>query len=922
MTNQEKREASRQFCNKWNGKGREDEDDRSYWLDILSQIMEINRATDYVEFQKKVIVDGNTKKIDVYIPTTRVLIEQKSLGINLNQKIHQSDGLDLTPYEQAKRYNDNLPFDEKARWIVTSNFAEIWIYDMNARVPEPVKLSIIDLQSKYSELDFLVVPETKKISHEEEISIQAGDLVGKIYDALLKQYEHPEDPEVLKSLNKICVRIVFCLYAEDSGIFGRRNLFHDYLSRYDAQHARRALVELFKVLDQKPEERERYLADDDPILASFPYVNGGLFKEENIEIPPFTDEILNIILNKASTGFDWSQISPTIFGAVFESTLNPETRRSGGMHYTSLDNIHKVIDPLFIEDLESEFNEICEISMWTAKKRKLTEFQNKLSQLVFLDPAAGSGNFLTETYLCLRRLENKTLSELQRGQIELGFENSNPIKVSISQFYGIEINDFAVTVAMTALWIAESQMMRETEDVIHMSLDFLPLKTNANIVEGNALLMNWNDVISKDNLDYIMGNPPFVGFTYMTDEQKAAMDIIFPGVKNLDYVCGWYKKANDYIKGTKIECGFVSTNSIAQGETVSRLWDFIDYKINYAHQTFIWDSEANSKAHVHCVIVGFAMFDRPDKWIFQGENRVKAQNINPYLIDAPNIVIKSRNKPLFNVSNMVYGNKPADGGYLIIEDEDYADFVTNDPNSIQFIKPFVGAVEFLHNQKRWCLWLLNADPSALRQCPLVMDRIAKCKKNRESSKAAGIRKFAQTPTLFAQITQPAGKDYILIPRVSSERRRYVPMAFMAPDTIVSDAVQIVPDASLYEFAILNSNVHMAWMRAVCGRLKSDYRYSKDVVYNNFPWPSPTDEQKNTIEQTAKGILEARLQYPNSCLADLYDPLTMPPELVKAHINNDKAVMQAYGFSIRDMTEDECVAELMKMYKELSDGTND
>lgn len=914
MTEAERREASRQFCYKWANRGREDEDDRSYWLDILDRILGIKNATDHIEFQKKVIVDGNTKRIDAYIPETKVIIEQKTLGIALDKKAAQSGGIALTPYEQAKRYNDNLPYDEKARWIVTSNFAEIWIYDMNMRVPEPVKINLIDLQTKYSMLDFLINQEQTRISEEVEISIEAGRLVGLIYDELYKQYIDPQSERSLKSLNMLCVRLVFCLYAEDAGIFGNNHhMFHDYLQKLEAKDMRKAVIELFKILDTKPEDRDPYDTSD---LAKFPYVNGGLFADENIEIPHFTDEIKAILLDDASDSFDWSTISPTIFGAVFESTLNPETRRCGGMHYTSIETIHNVIDPLFLDSLKQELSEIKKISVEKTKEAKLKAFQAKLASIKWLDPACGSGNFLTETYISIRRLENEVLYELQHGQIVFG-EAINPIKVSISQFYGIEINDFAVTVAKTALWIAENQMRSETEDIVHMNIDFLPLKSNANIVEGNALEIPWKDVISPFDLHYIMGNPPFVGFTYMSDAQKASMDKIFPGVKNLDFVCGWYKKANDYIKGTKIECGFVSTNSIAQGETVSRLWDFIDFKINYAYQTFIWDSEANSKAHVHCVIVGFATFDRPEKWIFQGKNRIKAKNINPYLIDAPNIIIKSRNKPLCNVSNMVYGNKPADGGYLIIEDEDYADFVTKDPNAIQFIKPFVGAVEFLHNKKRWCLWLKNAEPSALKQCPLVMQRISKCKANRESSKAEGIRKFAQTPALFAQITQPDGKDYILIPRVSSERRRYVPMAFMNADTIVSDAVQIVPDATLYDFAILNSNVHMAWMRAVCGRLKSDYRYSKDVVYNNFPWPSPTSEQRKTIEQTAQGILDARAMFPNSSLADLYDPLTMPDELRKAHIRNDKAVMQAYGFSIKDTSETDCVEALMRMYEMLT-----
>ncbi len=915
MTDAEKREAARQFYQKWVNRGKEDEDDRSYWIDFLQNVMGVDHVTDRIEFQKKVVgPDGNTKRIDVYIPETRVLIEQKSLNIDLSKPQQGHNG--MTPYEQAKMYDNSLPVSEKSKWIIISNFAEIWVYDMDTRVPEPTKFTLAEIPTKYSWFEFLANQKEQKISQEMEISVKAGGFVGLIYDALLKQYINPESEETLKSLNMLCVRLVFCLYAEDAHIFGDNgHMFHDYMEQFETKDMRRALIDLFKILDTPEDKRDPYDISD---LSKFPYVNGGLFADENIEIPNFTDEIKTILLDKASAEFDWSMISPTIFGAVFESTLNPDTRRAGGMHYTSIENIHKVIDPLFLDELKNELKEIKEIQIEKTRNSKLKTFQNKLANLTWLDPACGSGNFLTETYISIRRLENEVIQTLKGGQMQVVFDDDTPIKVGIEQFYGIEINDFAVTVAKTALWIAESQMLKETENILLMDLDFLPLKTNASIVEGNAVTMDWNTVIVSKKLNFIMGNPPFVGFTYMSDAQKKDMESIFPGVKNLDFVCAWYKKANDYIKGTHIEVGFVSTNSIAQGETVARLWDFLDFKINFAYQTFIWDSEANDKAHVHCVIIGFADFDRKEKLIFQGtKTPTKTENINPYLMDAPNVIVESRNTPLCNIPKMVYGNKPADGGYLIIEDEDYNSFIEKDPNSKQFIRPLLGAVEFLHNKKRWCLWLKDASPSELKKCPLVLDRIAKCKENRESSKAAGIRKFAATPTLFAQITQPEGKDYILIPRVSSERRRYVPMAFLTSETIVTDAVQIVPDADLYEFGILNSNVHMAWMRSVCGRLKSDYRYSKDVVYNNFPWPNLTEEQKQRIMETAQGILDARALYPNSSLADLYDPLTMPIELQKAHIANDKAVMQAYGFSIRDTSETACIAALMKMYQELA-----
>jgi hypothetical protein len=916
MTDAEQREAARQFVNKWNGRGNEDEDGRSFWIDLLQNVLGMDSVTDRVDFEKKVYVDGNKKRIDAYIPETRVLIEQKSLGKALDQKIHNSGDIDLTPYEQAKRYNDNLAFDERARWIITCNFAQIWIYDMNqanSKDFEPLKIELPDLQTKFPLLDFLVKKDVKRLSHEMEISIKAGDIVGKLYDAFIKQYKDPTNEHSLKSLNALCVRLVFCLYAEDAGIFGERSMFHDYLQSFRTERMRNALIDLFRVLDQKPEERDPYL---EPELAAFPYVNGGLFSDENIEVPMFTDEIRELLLVEASENFNWSDISPTIFGAVFESTLNPETRRSGGMHYTSIENIHKVIDPLFLDDLKRELSEIEKIQIKNTRDRKLHQFQDKLASLEFLDPAAGSGNFLTETYLSLRRLENQIVRDLTGGQMVIGGV-LDPIKVSITQFHGIEINDFAVTVAKTALWIAESQMMKETEAIIFQHLDFLPLTTNANIVEGNALRIDWNEVVDKSKLNYIMGNPPFHGFTFMTESQKADLQVLFPGTKNLDYVCCWYKKASNFITGTNIEVAFVSTNSIVQGETVARFWQYMkDDIINFAYRTFVWDSEASIKAHVHCIIIGFSKFPRSRKWIFDGKNRIEAHNINDYLIDGENILVTSRNKPLCNVPKMIYGNKPADGGHLIIEDKDLAEFLKNDPNSKQFIKPLLGSTEYINNKKRWCLWLVGASPAELKKCPLVMERIEKCKESRESSIAAGIRKFADTPTLFAQRTQPVDKDFIIVPRVSSQRRRYVPMGFIKVGTIVTDRVQIIPDANLYDFGVIISNIHMAWMRVTCMRLKSDYSYSKDIVYNNFPWPTPTDEQKSRIEQTAQGILDARALYPECSLADLYDPLTMPPELRKAHTANDIAVMKAYGFSTK-MSEADCVAELMKMYQKLT-----
>lgn len=914
MTDMQHKLAAKQFVKDWTGRGDEKQETQVFWISLLQNVFGVEQATNAIEFEVPVKL-SHTSFIDGYINDTHVLIEQKGMDIDLRKGYKQSDGSLMTPFQQARRYAGNLPHNMNPRWIVVCNFKEFHIHDMNRPNDTPEVIKLEELETEYSRLQFLVDTGNERIKKEMQISLQAGELVGKLYDALLKQYNSPASEDELKSLNMLCVRLVFCLYAEDAGIFGAPNMFHNYLRGFQTKNVRKALIDLFKVLDTKIADRDPYMDED---LAAFPYVNGGLFAEENIIVPRFTEEIVNLLLSKASEDFDWSEISPTIFGAVFESTLNPETRRSGGMHYTSIENIHKVIDPLFFNALSEELKNIEAIAVKKTRDKKLEEFQKKIAGLTFLDPACGSGNFLTETYLSLRRLENKAVALRLGDQIILGDSaDFNPIQVSIGQFYGIEINDFAVTVAKTALWIAESQMMKETEEIVRMHLEFLPLTSNANIVEGNALRVDWESVVPKDKLNYIMGNPPFVGFTYMSAEQKADMLKVFPKAKNLDFVTAWYKIASDYIQKTKIECGFVSTNSITEGETVATLWKYIDICINFAYRTFIWDNEAKQKAHVHCVIIGFAAFDRSIKTIYQDGVAKQANNINAYLCDAPNIIVSSRNKPLCDVSPMVYGNKPADGGNLIIEDADYAEFISLDPQAQKYIKPLLGATEYLHNKKRWCLWLEGVSPSDLRKCPLVYERVMRCKESRENSVAAAIRKFAEMPTLFAQRTQPVGKPFIIIPRVSSQRRKYIPMGFIDGNTIVTDLVQIVPNASIYEFGILTSNVHMAWMRAVCSRMKSDYRYLKDIVYNNFPWPTPTDAQKAKIEQTAQAILDARALYPDCSLADLYDEVTMPPEVRKAHQQNDKAVMQAYGFWGKLNTETECVAELMKMYQELT-----
>lgn len=923
MTDAEKRAAAKQFYEDWKGKGDEKQDTQRFWMALLSKVFGAAEPDKLIEFELPV-KSQHTNFIDGYIASTKVLIEQKGIEIDLNKGYKQSDGSILSPYQQARRYAGSLPHNKNPRWIVVCNFKEFHIHDMNRPNDTPEMLLLSDLPKEYNRLNFLVDTQDENIRREMELSIQAGELVGKLYDALLKQYREPNSPETLKSLNELCVRLVFCLYAEDAGIFGDHLKFHNYMKRRGVSGARNALIELFRILDQRPEERDPYKDED---LLSFPYVNGSLFSGD-IEIPRINEEIYELIISKASEGFDWSEISPTIFGAVFESTLNPETRRSGGMHYTSIENIHKVIDPLFLNGLKTELESIKEIKVDKTRKQRLIEFQNKLASLKFLDPACGSGNFLTETYLSLRRLENEALTAQLGNLIMLGMDLENPIKVSIAQFYGIEINDFAVTVAKTALWIAESQMMKQTEDIVHTNLDFLPLTTNANIAEGNALRMDWESVVPKAELNYIMGNPPFVGYSLQTKQQKEDILSIYIDEKGkpyktagkIDYVSGWYFKAAELMTGTSIRTALVSTNSITQGEQVAGIWkplyERFGIHIDFAHRTFRWDSEASIKAHVHCVIVGFssAPNSAPIE-LFSTDRSSVVTNINPYLVDAPNVFIDNRAVPLCDTPLMTTGNRPADGGHLIIEADEYDTFITKQPEALPYIKKLVGSVEFINNKPRWCLWLKGVTPAELRGLPEVMKRVELCREDRLASPDAGRRKLAETPALFRETNNPS--TYIIVPSVSSERRRYVPMGFLDSETIPTNLVLIIPEAKLYHFGVLTSNVHMAWMRAVAGRLKSDYRYSKDIVYNNFPWPSPNEEQRAKIAETAQAVLDARALYPDSSLADLYDELTMPPELRKAHQDNDRAVMRAYGFDIKSMTEASCVAELMKMYLELT-----
>ena len=875
--------------------------------------MGLHNPTSCIDFEKKVELQ-HVSFIDAYIPSTGIIIEQKSRDIDLDKPQTQSDGTTITPFEQAKRYYDWLPKSEKGRYIIVSNFREIRIHDMESPKAPPKILSLDELSPEA--LAFLVKPE-RELSREEIISLRAGELAAKLYDSLFIRYKNKNDADSLRSLNIFCVRIVFLLYAEDSGIF-RKSQFHDYLKAHE-NTPRTSLIELFRILDTKPENRDPYTDDD---LAEFPYVNGGLFEEEGIEIPKLDGEPVSIILQEMSEGFDWSEINPTIFGALFESTLNPETRKTEGMHYTSIENIHRVIDPLFLDDLAAKLDAI--LSSSDRRNRKLLSFQEKLASLTFLDPACGSGNFLTETYLSLRRLENRAIEALSGGQRYFVQGALSPIRVSISQFYGIEYNDFAVSVARTALWIAEHQMMRETQKIADFHDEFIPLKSYSNITEANAIRTDWAEIISPAKLSYIMGNPPFRGARIMESYQKEDIEAFFKGwgkLGDIDYVCCWYKKAFEFMKGTEIHAAFVSTDSVNQGDTVSMFWKrlFDDgLHIDFAHTTFMWDNEAKEKAHVHCAVIGFSSGrEAPAKKLYitghDGKIIVRtAQHINAYLIDAPDWWVYSRNMPISEgVPVMRIGCQLIDKGCYTFTLEEYEEFIRKEPQAAKYFLKMYGGREFLHNETRMCLYLGKCSPHQINMMPECMKRVEAVRKYRLASKRKSTLKLAETPTRFGSEVFPEG-NYIAVPQTSSERRRYIPMGWLDGSVICTQTLQIIPDAGLYHFGVLESLIHMAWMRVVAGRLETRYRYSNTLVYNCFVWPDVSDKQRERLERSAQKILDARGRYPDSSLAELYDETLMPVELRRAHRENDEAVGAAYGFP-EEWEELEVVSRLMEMY---------
>ncbi len=923
------RQAAEAFAAQWAGRGYEKGETQRFWLSLLHNVFGVDDPTGMMEFERPVRTitkERGADFIDAYIPSTRVLIEQKGSHIDLGAKARQSDGSLLTPYQQARRYAAGLPHSESPRWIIACNFSTFEVHDMERPDDPPQVIRLSEFGREWHRLSFLVEREERDgLRRELEVSIKAGEIVGLLYDRLLSGYIDPDNPRSQQSLNRLCVRLVFCLYAEDAGVFGRKDMFHDYMAQFSGPLFREQLIRLFRILDTPPEGRDPY--EDEGLLA-FPYVNGGMFSGD-IEIPRIDDETRDIILRRASEGFDWSEISPTIFGAVFESTLNPQTRRSGGMHYTSIENIHKVIDPLFLDALKAELAEVKAVQVARTRRERALAFQKKLSEFRFLDPACGSGNFLTESYTCLRRLENEALRIIWGGDRLIG-DIADPVRVSIGQFYGIEVNDFACSVAQTALWIAESQMIAETDRIVGFNIDPLPLKNYSNIREGNALRIDWDSVVPASELDWIMGNPPFIGARIMSPEQKDDIVSLFGAkwrnVGNMDYVTGWYMKAAAMMLsaahcGKVLRTALVSTNSVTQGEQVASLWRPLcaeGVHIDFARRTFRWDSEASVKAHVHCVIIGFSVCGGTEggRRIYDGDSVIRTEHINAYLTPGEDVFIGSRTRPLCPVPEIGIGNKPIDGGFYLFKDDEKEEFVRREPSSEKYFRRWWGSDEFINRRPRWCLWLGDADPVEILRMPECLKRVEAVRNCRLSSPSPETVRLADRPTRFHVENMPEG-DYILIPSVSSERRTYVPMGFLGPENLASNLVLIIPGATLYHFGVLTSSVHMAWMRAVCGRLKSDYRYSKDIVYNNFPWPEDvTPEQMAEIERTAGEVIAAREKYPEASLADLYGNMTLFPELLSAHRANDAAVLEVYGFP-KDIQEPETVSRLFDLHRALS-----
>lgn len=899
-----------QFVQRWKGRGDEKQETQRFWIDLLSNVLGVKDVTEAALFEHRTVGGGY---IDVLCPEARLLVEQKSAGIDMD-KPETRQGTPVTPVEQALRYSDALPLSQKPAVICTCNFERFRFYDLEKdprATGEPAdEFTLDELGEHLGTLESIFSTEHSRLMVQQKLSEHAGILVANLHNALAKQYADPDDPEAHHSLAVLTVRIVFCLYAEDAGLFPA-NAFSDYIKGFDANHLRRAVIDLFQVLNTPKPERDKYLEDE---LAAFDYVNGGLFAE-GIEIPPFTDEIRDAMIH-AGEGFQWKDISPVIFGSLMEETLSHDQRRKGGMHYTTVKNIHRLIDPLFLDGLKTELKGIEDDKTLgeRARENRLLKFQDKLASLKFLDPACGSGNFLTETFLRLRELENQAVADRLHGQgfVELG--DDVLVKVKIDQFHGIEINDFAVAVAKTALWIAEQQALDDTETIAGQSLPHLPLHDSGNIVQANALQYDWNELLPSSQCDYVMGNPPFVGRGLKTDEQVAETKTEFgPDYDgNLDYAANWFHRAATYLADQHGKFAFVSTNSISQGLQVPPLFGTLQrmgWHIAFAHRTFKWNAESTDNANVHVVIVGMSRTSDSQKYLYEyaqidGEpTKVLASNINGYLIDAPDVTVEKSMRPLsLELSPAAFGSKPTDGGHLILDNHTAYEEAMAEPIARKYVRPFRMGAELINGIDRWCLWLVDATPSDMRQSRFLNTRIEAVKQMRLASKAASTRQWADRPWLFKQRAQPQ-TQYLAIPRVFSQRREYTTCALYPPSIIAGDKVYTCIDPNGLNFAVIESSMFMTWQKAIGGRLKSDPSFSNTLVWNTLPLPRLSDEQRQQVIDAGKRILEARANHSGQSLADLYDPTFMPVDLRKAHEQLDKVVDIAFG-AVKPCADDE------------------
>ena len=938
------RRAAKAFVNRWVGEGKERQDDKTFWEDLLEDVFGIPKSRNEIEVQRPVKFDGTTKAIDVYVKISKVVIEQKSYDVNLELEEKQSDGTYLTPINQGIRYFEKMDKPDSGRYVIACNFQEFRIWDSYHKNATIRIIPLRDLPNRWKELLFLIepyndVPVQKDDKREKYVSSTASDYVRDLYNALLT-VNKTDSKENLQSLNVFCVRVVFCLFAEDAGLFDDAQ-FSTFLEKYSAKELSEKFTTLFMWLDTAQKERDKICLYVDDTIRRFPYVNGGLFKfTRQYKTPTINEDVrsqlhrawnLTVKGSKNKEKFTWDEISPTNFGCIFESTVAKDVRDSGGMHYTTPANIHRVIDPLFMNELKNELDTILCMPSESKKEKDaqyglLEAYRKKLASLRFFDPACGSGNFLTEVYKSLHELELKAITHELNLNYYTRTETTDPCMVHINQFYGIEIDHFAASVARASMWIAECQMLQETEKVLHWDLEPLPLEKNDNILCDDALLTDWSEFVKRraTSPTYIISNPPFQGYSKMTREQKASLIIAMPSkIDNkkvwrnqgkMDFVCAWYAKAAEYMSEKKnVKCALVSTNSITQGEQVALLWkplvQYYNLHISFAWKTFRWNNEADDMAQVHCVIIGFGKHKKGEKChIYQeGTPMKEVDNINGYLMGAEDFFIESRTEPLGKVTPMVYGNKPVEGGNLIMSADEYKDLISAEPWANRYVRALMGAREFLHNEERYCLWFTE-EPSAkeLDEMPLVKKRIKATEEFREKSKKAATVELADESYRFMEVRQPNQK-YILVPRHSSENRKYIPMGFVDPSIICSDANHIIPSPSLWLFGILQSRIHTAWVKYVCGRLKSDFRYSANIVYNNFPWKNLDDDQKATIEKTAMEILEARKE-DGSSLASQYDLLK--GRLSKAHKENDKVVAIAYGIDL-NMSDEEIAIELMR-----------